>query len=46
MEEILLLDQHKISELCLKTKEINSTLYDIDIWCTKIHDVYDKISTK
>ncbi|MGZ9675079.1 glycosyltransferase [Flavobacterium sp. GNP001] len=46
MEEVLLLKQEKLSELCLKTKEINRMQYDVDIWCAKIGSYYKKISSK
>ncbi|RBN49502.1 glycosyltransferase family 4 protein [Flavobacterium psychrolimnae] len=43
MEEVILFTPNDLDELCLKTKEINLAIFDVDIWCSKVKDVYCKV---
>ncbi len=43
MEEVMSFTPTDLAKLCIKTKEINKAVFDVDIWCRKVKDVYNKV---
>lgn len=43
MEDVISFSPKDLDELCLKTKEVNRAIFDVDIWCSKVKDIYNKV---